>query len=161
MAVITVQDIMAMDFGYLSGNDLLRFCPSQFLINQETITPGFIEGHVQTAYAEIISELSAKCEIATELKKTFGNPNATPTPIPDTRSKTIVKYVATMAIKNIVSRAPGLPDHLKANFAEVNQAIIDIRNGQKALPDLAFEATTNQANISRTELVQSSYKTLG
>jgi|WetSurMetagenome_2_1015567.scaffolds.fasta_scaffold472311_2 hypothetical protein len=159
MAVLTVADIIALDFGYLVGADLLRFCPSQFLINQETITPGFIEGHVQTAYAEIISDLSSKCEIAKELTKTPGSVG--PPVVPDTRSKTIVKYVATMAIKNIVSRAPGLPDHLKSNFAEVNQAIMDIRNGQKALPDLAFETTADQPNISRTTLVKSSFKTIG
>ena len=159
MAALTVADIIALDFGYLTGQDLLDFCPSQFLINQETVTEGIIERMVTKAYAEIISQLSSKCQIATELKKTPGS--AGPPAVTDTRSQIIVKYVSLMAIKNIVSRAPGLPDHMKANFAEVNEAIKAIRMGQQAIPDIQQEATANQVNISKTVLISGSFSTLG
>jgi hypothetical protein len=155
---MTVQDVQALDFGYLSGQDLLDFSQSQLLINAEinSGTTGLLTRSVTKAYAEIISQLSARCEIATELKKTF--PTGTD---PDTRSQIIVKYVSLMAIKNILSRVAGIPDHLKANFAETNEAILSIRNGQSAIPDLQFESTENQPNISRPKIISSSFNTIG
>jgi len=156
MAALTIADIIALDFGYLSGQDLLDFVPSQFLINQETITSGLLQRSVNKAYAEIISQLSSKCQIATELTKKF--PTGTDA---DTRSQVIVKYVALMSIKNCVSRAQGLPDHLKSNFGEVNEALLAIRNGQASIPDIQQEAAPNQGNISKTELIKSSYNSLG
>jgi hypothetical protein len=163
MPVITVADIQAMQFGYLAGSDLTDFLSSQTLITQETVTPGLLQRMVTKAYAKIISQLSAKCQIATELKKTAPPYPQTTPPTADTRSQTIVEIVTLLACENIVSRVPGLPEALKNKFATMHQLILDIRNGQAAIPDVPFEAASpaDNRNISRSRIVGNSFKTLG
>jgi hypothetical protein len=112
------------------------------------------------AYAEMISKLSARCQITTELSKTAPTYPLVP-PATDTRSQTIVKYTSLYALRNILAKVPGLSEQLKAEFADAIKCVDDIRNGQAAIPDLQVEATAEQPNISRTELVQSSFSTLG
>jgi len=156
---MTIAELTSMTFGYLSGQDLLDFCPSQFLINQETVTAGILQRSVQKAYSEIIRKLSAKTQIAQELKKTAPTDDNT-----DTRVQVIVKYTALSAVKNIVSKAAGLPDHMKNNFAEVNEAIHEIQQGIQGIPELAIDnpsSDNHNANISRAKLVNSNFKTIG
>ena len=156
---MTVSDISALYFQYLSGVDLLDFFPSNFLLNQEVNNVGFLARQVNKAYGEIISQLSSKCQIATELQKKF--PTGTDA---DTRSQIIVKYVTLMAIENIVSKSPGLPVALQNHFVTTHQSILAIRNGQMGIPDLQIESetsTNDNKNISKTTLVESNFQTRG
>ena len=163
MAILAVSDIQSMSWGYISGIDILDFLPSQTIISQETITTGLLQRMVYKAYAKAISQLSAKCQIATELKKTAPPfPQTTP-PTPDTRSQTIVEIVTLLACENILSKVPGLSEALKNKFATMHQLILDIRNGQAAVPDISIDAPSpaHNENISKTEIVHSSFHTLG
>jgi hypothetical protein len=143
----------------LAGQDLLDFSAAQLLINAEinSGTSGLLARSVNKAYSQIISQLSARCQIAKELQK------AAPTSLlpTDTRSQVIVRLVSILAIENILSRVAGIPDHLKTLIGGVHEDLMAIRNGQLALPDLQFESTTDQENISRTEIIDNSFLTLG
>lgn len=146
MAALTPDEIKALDFGYLTGEDLVKYCPIQFLIKQETIDGGFLGSCVNTAYAEVTGKLSSKCDITSEYTLTTG------------RSLQVVKITALSAIRNAVSNIPDVPQMMKDNFTWLDKTILAIRNGQEALPGIMI--LPNTTNISGAYLVQEKFNSL-
>lgn len=148
MAALTPDDIKNLNFGYLKGEDLVKYCPIQFLIKQETIDEGFLDNCVMTAYQELSGKLSTKCDLATEYTKTG-----------EDRSLQVVKLTALTAIRNSVSNIPDVPQMMKDNFAWMDKTVLAVRNGQEALPGVMILAT--ETRVSGAYLVQQKYNSLG
>lgn len=143
----TIEDIKALDFGYITGNDLLKYCPLQLLQKKYTVDDKSVEDGVIIAYSEVISKLSTKCDINSEFLKRGSQ-----------RYFLITKITAIASVRNIVSDLPGIPDNMKSNFDWLRQEFEDIRNGNESLPNAIVAEETI---VSKTELIQNSFGTLG
>ena len=151
MAVLTIDDIKALDFGYLTGVDLVKYCPIQFLINQETKDQGAIESAVLTAYAEIIGSLVSRLDIKSEYIKIGAD-----------RSLQVVKLTSLSAIRNITSNLPEIPMQMKANFELLDKTLLAIRNGQMSMPSLTLPQSDKcKTQVSSTHLINQRYISLG
>lgn len=147
MAAPTYDELKALSFGYLNGSDVLRYCPFQVLQKQIAIDADSVQIGCDIAYSEALSTLGARYDIETELTKTD-----------DTRYSLMVKIIAIMAIRNIVSNQAGLPQNMIDQFEWVKQTILNIRNGQESLAGMKISPA---ARRSGTELIPSSFTTLG
>lgn len=146
MAAPTYDELKALDFGYLTGADLLRFCPYQVLQKQLAIDDDSVQIGCDIAYSEMLSTLGARYDITTELAKTTD------------RYSLAVKIAAILAVRNIVGNQSGLPQNMLDNFTWVDKTILNIRNGQESLAELNISPA---AHISKTELIPGSFTTLG
>lgn len=66
---LTVDQLKNISFGYLTGADLIRYCPAQLLIKQYEVDPDSLENGCDTAYAEIIGKLETRFDLTAELAK--------------------------------------------------------------------------------------------
>ena len=144
----TSDEIKALNFGYLNGEDILLFCPIQLLIRQNTIDANFISNCVHIAYSEIFSNLATKFDIATEFAKTDIN-----------RDATCVKITTILAIKNIISNLPGIPVHTHELIKDNEQAILAIRNGQRSL--IGLKTNETESLRSNSVLIKDKFWTIG
>lgn len=147
MAAPTIDELKVLPFGYLTGLDLLRYCPFQVLLKQYAIEDQSLQIGCDIAYSEAISALSARYDIKTELTKTG-----------TARYALMVKIVSILAVRNIVGNQSGLPENMTENFKWVDQTILNIRSGQESLLGLNIAPTSK---ISQTEIIPSSFSTLG
>jgi len=148
MAIPTPADIQALDFGYLTGEDILLFCPMQLLIRQNTIDINFLTNCVNIAYSEMYSNLATKFDIKTEFAK-----------IGTTRDMTCVKITAIKAIKNAIANLPAIPVHLMDLIKNNEQNLLDIRNGQLSL--IGLKQTETPCTSSNSILVKDKFWTIG
>lgn len=147
MAAPTYDELKALEFDYLTGSDLLRFCPYQVLQKQLAIDDDSVQIGCDIAYSEMLSTLGARYDIATELAKTGAS-----------RYSLAIKIAAILAVRNIVGNQSGLPQNMLDNFTWVDKTILNIRNGQESLAGLNISP---DAHISKTELIPGSFTTLG
>ena len=146
MALPTYDDIKALDYGYLTGDDLLMFCPSQILIKQYQTNANTLENAVDIAYSEIMSSLGARYNIVSELDKTTG------------RYALVVKLVSIAAIRNITGEMSGIPENLLKQFTWLDETLMAIRNGQMSLNLIKWADSTV---ISRSELIANNFYNIG
>jgi hypothetical protein len=140
------DQLAILDFGYLTGIDLAKYCPFQVLQKQYIVDNLSLEIGVNTAYSELSSKLSARYNIALELTKRT-----------TTRYALVVKIVALLAIRDIVGNQSGLPENMITNFKWVDDTILEIRNGQTSL---GIQVALTAQN-STTEIISNSFNTLG
>ena len=160
MPAPTEADIKAMDFSYLNGEDLIKYCPIQILQKQEAIDSGCLDFAVSTAMEEVNGALTTRFDLLTEYKKTPGSPaNGDIPAVPDARIKQVVKLVALTAIRNITSNLNGIPENIANNFLWVDKTLLALRNGQMSIPEIARQPS--QTAISSSEIINGSFKTLG
>ena len=146
MAAPTIDELKVLSFGYLTGLDLLRYCPFQVLQKQYAIDDQSLQIGCDIAYSEALSALGARYDIETELAKTDTD-----------RYSLMVKIVSVLAVRNIVGNQAGLPENMTENFKWVESTILNIRNGQESLMGMNIAITQK---ISQTELIPSSFSTL-
>jgi len=144
----TYNDIKALDFGYLTGADLLAYCPFQFLAKQYAVDNLSLETGVQTAYNEIISQLTTRYDLTSEFAKTLSD-----------RYFLMVKIVAIASIRNILAEFQNISDNVKIHFAWLDKTLKDIREGQISLINITVQS--NETVYSVASLIKSSYSTLG
>lgn len=84
---LTTGQLQAMSFGYLSGADLIQIGVNQLLISQFEKNNGCLQDGCTQAYAKIISKLSTRYNVVTELAKAV--------PLPAQGNFTIVSGVIT------------------------------------------------------------------
>lgn len=144
---ITSADIKALDYGYLTGKDLLNYCPEQILIKEHIINDTKIEDGVYTAYTEVISHLSTRYDLTNEMDKTTD------------RNNLLVKLMAIRSLVNICSDLSGITDNMKSNFDWSDRTLKDIRNGQISL--VGVKTQENEVKASVASMVKSSFYTLG
>jgi len=66
---ISIQQLKALSFGYLCGNDLTGFCPYQLLQKQYEVDPNSLNQGAETAIEEIVASLRTRYDLTTELAK--------------------------------------------------------------------------------------------
>jgi hypothetical protein len=78
--IITRDQLALMNFGYLSGSDLLQWCPSDLLIKQYAVDPDLLQRGCNQAYADLKSRLCNRYDLNSVLsnanqilKKQTGN----------------------------------------------------------------------------------------
>lgn len=153
MAVPTVAEVKLMTFGYLTGADLLRFCPYQLLIKEYEVDNASLQQACTIAYAELMASLNTRYDVDLELSKSDVS-----------RNIFCVKIVSILAVRNILGTAQNISEKMLSDFSWCDKTLISIRNGQMSL-------TINQKNVdsngnitepyANASLISSSYKTLG
>ena len=149
----TIDDIKASLLGYLSGADILRWCPAQILQNQMNVDANSLQFGYDQAASEAIANFRTKYDVASELNKT--PPIA---PDPDTRSPVFVKLLSILTVRNALGRMQNISDKMQADFTWADSTIRAIRNGQMNLPLLVLKDDTL---YSGAEIIPSSFSTLG
>lgn len=142
----TIADIQALNFGYLTGEDLLQWCSPQLLIKQYTVDTNSLQNAVNFATSEIVSSFTTRYDLSGELAKTGSN-----------RALLMVKILSLLSIRNALGSFQELSEKMGDDFKWADGTVRAIRNGQMNLP-LPAAATTK---ISTANLVCSNYLTFG
>jgi hypothetical protein len=161
MAALTPAEFAALDLGYLSGKDLMTYCPLQLLNRVNLVMPNQPQDGCDTAYEEIESALVNRYNIKAELSK----PNDDD---PDTRAKLCVKIAAIIAVRNIVGSMQNASEYMEGLFKWADKTLLAIRNAQMNLPIAGVANVVDQATGKtlynpgdEALLVCSSFKYLG
>ena len=153
----TLAELQALDLGYISGVDLLRFAPAPLLLNQAAIGIDFTESF-GIAQTEIISELSNQYDFTSEFKKEFPEATGTPPVLPaDTREKLVVKLISIQTIRNILGSIAGTNDQMNYWFEWYDKNIEKIKTRSRKL-NLPIALHCELAN---SKLVHARFMTLG
>jgi hypothetical protein len=154
---LSVSDLVSLNFGYLTGEDLLAWCPAPLLIKQYTVDANSLQNGCNQAYAFITSQFINRYDIDTEMAK-----------VGTARSVLCAQLTSIMAIFNCLGNAQGISEKMREDFKWANKQIMDIRNGEGNLPlgcppspgvdSFGFPLPSTE---SKAELVHSSFKMLG
>jgi hypothetical protein len=146
---ITQADFEALSYGYLTGKDLIQYCPFQALQRQYATSSDIITNGVNTAYAELISKLGATYDMDGE----FANTGAE-------RDLVSVKRTAIKAIENVLGgnayQSEKMSDMIKENNAEIKK----IQQQQTSLKAVQKDAISPTVG-SITNLTQDSFSFIG
>lgn len=155
---ITADQFGALQFGYLTGDDLLDRCPAALLLKQHEVRPASIAKACETAYTEITSACINRYDIATEL-----------TLRDEHRDNLCIKVTAIMAVANALASAQAVSEKMLHEWSANAKFVLSIRNAQANLPGLHPPPQQTDAPTGRplpypkstSGLVNSSFKTLG
>lgn len=148
---VTIADIKALDFGYLTGADLVQWAPWQLLANQYSVDSGSLAKGAKTAYSEVQAALGNRYDVAAELAKTG-----------DARSELCVKVATIAAIRNCLGNAQSISEKMAMDFKWCDKTLMDFRNGQSPLPLALPPVPPSGVPITSTaQLINSSFSTLG
>jgi hypothetical protein len=148
---LTIAELKALPFGYLTGADIKQFCAPNLLIAEYEKDSTSLQSGCNMAYEEIRSSLSNRYSVDAELALTTG------------RNQLCVKITAIMAIRNILGGAQNISDKMVLDFTWADKQLVAIRNGQIALSlTIPEDSEGNTAvNYSNAELIKSNFQTLG
>lgn len=121
---LTIDQLKALTFGYLTGKDLVQWCPFQVLNTVYSTDPDRLAEGCATAYSEMTSATVNRYDIAAELAIT----------IPANRSVLCVKIITILSVRNICGSAQGISEKMAMDFKWVEKAMLDLRNAQMNLP---------------------------
>lgn len=157
---LTNDQLAALSFGYLTGDDLITWCPPALLIKALEVRGTALTKACDTAYAEITAATVNRYDIATELAKTGGD-----------RSTLCVKIASILAVANSVGNAQAISEKMTMDIKQARKDLIDIRNAQLQLPLQPvplpvppvdpITGCPNPYSASSANLVHSSFKTMG
>lgn len=151
MPTITPDQIKALDFGYLTGADLMAFCSWTLLANQWQINNDNLQSSCNFAYAEVTGKANRKYDIAAELAKTG-----------EDRSQLCVKLTAIISIRNILASITNVSDHILNQYAWADKSMTELRNGQLNLPLALSPVPANDIPVySGAGLVTQNFSNLG
>lgn len=159
---LTIAQLKALNLYYLTGADLLQFCPGQLLIKQYEVDNNSLIAGANFAYAEMISNCINRYDIKTELSLVGAD-------TPDLRSVFTVKLTALLAIAAILGNAQAISEYLGEQIKYAKKDLLAIRNGQLNLPLAPPPSLGNDPVTgcplpypgSEGELVCSNFSTLG
>ena len=143
---MTIDELKALNLGYLTGADLLQWCAAQFLIKQYEVDNNSLQNGCDQAISEVIGAYTTRYNLSAELQKT-GSARAT----------LLVKTLAILAVRNVLGNMQSISDKMTADFKWADTQVYMTRNGQINLPlpsASVFVAST-------ANLVCDSFKTLG
>lgn len=146
MPTLSNDQLAAMSFGYLTGQDLIAWCSPQLLIKQYEVNQTSLQNGCTLAYGEVIRSLLSRYAIAQEFSKVSG-----------TRDILCVKISSIMAIRNILGNFAGVSELMVMNFTWATKELLAIRNGQVNL----IMETAGVASVSSSFLVPQNFSTLG
>ena len=142
---MTIDQLKVLSLGYLTGSDLLQFCPGQLLLTQYERDSASLQRGADFAYDEFTGALNSKYDTATELTKTTG------------RSNLCIKLISILAIRNILAGITHDSEKLNDSFTWADKYIKEVNIGQKSIK--VEQAPANK--LSSSGLVDSSFNTIG
>ena len=143
---MTPEQLATLTFGYLTGNDLILWCPTQFLISRFNVDNNCLQNGTATACSEVINQLATKYDVPGELMKISGP-----------REATLVKILAICSVRNILGNMQNIGDKMKDDFKWADGILLAIRNGQMNL----MLSSSNLLQRSGAFLVHSRFGTIG
>lgn len=148
---ITIDQLKATDLGYLSGADLLQWCPAQLLIKQYQENNDSLQTAADFAYSELQTHISNRYDIKAELLKTGA-----------ARNVTCVQITAILAIANVLGNVANVSEYQMQVIKDNKKRLLDIRNAQShlSLPAPPVAASGNTVNTI-PELISTSFLTQG
>jgi hypothetical protein len=145
-ATLTPTQLMAMNFGYLTGQDLVRWCSTQLLIKSWEVNNQALEDGCNNAYSEMTEYFATKYDVQREFNMISGP-----------RQNTVVKLTAILAIRDILGNMAGIGPVTEANYKWADDKILDIQQGLYTLPLYGVAITVNSGAF----IVPSNYNNLG
>jgi len=144
--MLTIDQLKKITLGYLTGADLIRYCPAQLLISRYGQDSECLQEGANTAYAEFKAALRTRYDPIDEFDKEGSE-----------RDPMAVKIAALLAIKNILGNLEHISDKLNNDFLDARQDLARIIKGQL---NLEVKNTTHVME-SHSELISPSFETLG
>jgi hypothetical protein len=103
MAILTLAQLQTLDLGYISGQNLIQFCPAPLLLQQTAVGIDF-DLSLSMAKTDIISKLSNQYDFTAEYKKVFPVAVGTPPVMPaDTREPLVLQLTILLTIRNVLA----------------------------------------------------------
>lgn len=155
---MTTDQLKALAFGYLTGADLMQFCPAALLIKQLEVDSGGLQTACNFAYAEVVAALTNLYDINLELTKRAAD-----------RSILCVKVAAIHAVANALGSAQGISEKMVMDIQLARKDLLAMRTGQLQLPLNPVPQPTGTDEhgqplpypAATATLVRSSFSTLG
>lgn len=146
MPTITPQQLAAMSFGYLTGQDLIDYCSTQLLISQYNKSSQSLQDGCNNAQSEMIGYFYTKYDVMREFNMISGP-----------RQNLVVQLTAILAVRNILRNVAGIGPVEEANFAWAENIIERTLNGTFNLPLHGASCVIN----SGAGLVGQNFRNLG
>jgi hypothetical protein len=141
----TLADIVGLSFGYLTTEDLLKWCPAQLLVKAYTEDTNSLQSACDRSISRVTSQLSTRYDLTTELVKSGS-----------ARQLFLVDILSIFAIRNVVGSAQSVSEKMLNDFAMADKDVADIRNGENNLQ----VTLANTAIASISYLALSNFSTL-
>lgn len=135
----TLADIVGLSFGYLTTEDLLKWCPAQLLVKSYTEDTNSLQSACDRSISRVTSQLSTRYDLTTELVKSGS-----------ARQLFLVDILSIFAIRNVVGSAQSVSEKMLNDFAMADKDVADIRNGENNL----------QVTLANTAIASISYLSL-
>jgi hypothetical protein len=150
---LTIPELEALSFGYLTGADLTDWSAPQLLIKQYEVSgQKKMAKCCAMAYEEVTEKLKNRYDLNTELAKDGGA-------IPDTRAQMIVKITSIFAVRNILGNAQNVSENMVNTFEWADKTVRDMRGGQDSASKL--NEANNKTIGSPATLINSSFNYIG
>lgn len=146
MATLTPQQLAALNFGYLTGQDILQYCSTQSLIKQFEVNQDILQRGCDNAYSEMIGYCYTKYDVKREFNMISGP-----------RQQLVVKLTAILAVRDILGNMAGIGEVTKDNFIWADDIIMRTQNGTFNLPLYGVSVCLE----SNAFLVKQNFGTLG
>jgi hypothetical protein len=149
---LTNAELLALDFGYLTGADLAAWVNFTLLISQHTKNAASLQQACDFAIAEVTGNANTTYNMAAEFATTG-----------DDRSKLCVKITSIIACRNAVANILTEGDQLFGLFKWADAQVLALRNGQLNIPAAlpVVDDETLVTPYSENITVDSSFRTLG
>lgn len=135
----TLADIVGLSFGYLTTEDLLKWCPAQLLVKSYTEDTNSLQSACDRSISRVTSQLSTRYDLTKELVKSGS-----------ARQLFLVDILSIFAIRNVVGSAQSVSEKMLNDFAMADKDVADIRNGENNL----------QVTLANTAIASISYLSL-
>ncbi len=146
MPTLTPQQLAAMNFGYLTGQDLISYASIQVITKQWESNNNVLQIGCENAYSEMIGYFYTKYDVLREFNQISG-----------TRQQIVVKLTAILAIRDILGNMAGIGEVTKDNYAWADDIIARTQNGTFNLPLYGASITVESGAF----LVRQNFGTLG
>jgi hypothetical protein len=146
MPTLTNDQLAVMNFGYLTGADLMQYSSVQVLIKQYEVNQGKLQMGCDNAQSEMIGLFATKYDLMREY-----------TMISGPRQQLVVKLTAILAVRDILGNMAGIGDVTRDNFVWADDIIERAQNGTFNLPLYAANCKVE----SNAFLVRQNFRTWG
>lgn len=146
MPTLTPQQLANLNFGYLTGQDLIQYAAIQVLTRQYESNQQILQQGCDNAYSEMIGYFYSKYDVQREFNMISGP-----------RQQIVVKLTAILAVRDIMGNMAGIGDVTKGNFEWADDIIARTQDGLFNLPLYAATCVVK----SNAFLVNQNFRTLG
>lgn len=122
-AILTNDQLAAMNFGYLTGQDLMQYASAQTIIKCYEVRQDCLQQGCDNAQSEMIGLFYTKYDVLREFNMISGP-----------RQNLVVKLTAILAIRDILGNMAGIGEVTKMNYAWADDIILRTQEGTFNLP---------------------------